>query len=80
MKRVAARQANQSFSRLLAEVAAGKEVVITRYGRPVAWLTPYGKTTLMRTRAAGARRLLAVLRKGYHLGGRTATRDEMHER
>ena len=80
MKRVAARQANQSFSRLLAEVAAGEEVVITRHGRPVARLTPYGETALTRTRAAGARRLLAMLRKGYHLGGRAATRDEMHER
>src|SRR5918998_2145795 len=37
---VTAREANQQFSRLLAEVASGRSFVITRRGVPVARLTP----------------------------------------
>ena len=37
---VSARTANQHFSRLLQEVAAGKSFVITHRGRPVARLVP----------------------------------------
>jgi prevent-host-death family protein len=34
-------EAKTNFSRLLAEVQAGKEVVITKAGRPVAKLVPF---------------------------------------
>jgi prevent-host-death family protein len=37
---ITAREANQQFSRLLAEVAAGRSFVITRHGVPVARLSP----------------------------------------
>lgn len=37
---ITAREANRNFSRLLAEVAAGKSFVITRHGVPVARLAP----------------------------------------
>ena len=37
---ITAREANQNFSRLLREVAGGKEYVITRSGTPVATLAP----------------------------------------
>ncbi len=37
---VTARAADQRFSRLLREVAAGKSLVITHRGRSVAWLVP----------------------------------------
>ncbi len=37
---VTARAANQHLSRLLREVVAGKSFIITRRGRPVAWLVP----------------------------------------
>lgn len=37
---ITAREANQNFSRILAEVAAGSSFVITRHGVPVARLTP----------------------------------------
>lgn len=37
---VAARDANQRFSRLLGDVEAGGEVLITKRGQPVAWLVP----------------------------------------
>src|SRR5690349_12395733 len=37
---ITAREANQQFSRLLAEVVAGRSFVITRHGVPVARLVP----------------------------------------
>jgi prevent-host-death family protein len=41
VKNVSAREANQSFSRVLGEAEAGEEIVITRHGKPVAVLRPY---------------------------------------
>lgn len=40
MRRVSSTEARRDWSKLLAAVEAGKEVVITRYGRPVARLAP----------------------------------------
>ena len=43
-------EAKTNFSRLIVEVQAGREVVITRSGRPVARLVPYvGEATTRRT-------------------------------
>lgn len=53
---VTAREANQNFSRILAEVAAGKSFVITRHGVPVARLAP-------EPTADGKRRLTPVQEK-----------------
>jgi prevent-host-death family protein len=80
MKTVSAREANQQFSRLLGEVAAGEEVVITRRGEPVATLTPYRGRPMTPERKATIERMMAHAREGVHLGGIRATRDEMHER
>ena len=80
MKSVSAREANQHFSRLLGEVAAGEEVVITRRGRPVATLAPYRGRPMTAEREAAIERLMIRLRRGAHLGGIRVTRDEMHER
>jgi len=79
MKFVGAREANQKFSKLLAEVEAGRIVTVTRRGRPVARLVPVSdRTDPDRARA------LALLRESFtrrsRLGGRGFTRDEMHER
>ena len=41
-------QAETYFTRLLAEVARGKEVVISRAGTPIARLTPYTTSGLRR--------------------------------
>ena len=41
MRAVSAREANQSFSRILHEAEGGESVVITRRGKPVAVLAPY---------------------------------------
>jgi prevent-host-death family protein len=40
VRRVSVTEARRSWSRLLAEVEAGEEVAITRYGRVVARLAP----------------------------------------
>jgi prevent-host-death family protein len=80
MKKIAAREANQGFSKLLAEVAKGQEVVITRRGKPVARLVPVADYAAARKRKAAIKRLLARLERGVPLGGLRATRDEMHER
>ena len=77
---VSAREANQQFSRLLGEVARGEEIVITRRGQPVASLAPYRGPPVTPARRAAIERLMALGRKGFHLGGVRATRDEMHER
>ena len=42
MRRVSVTEARREWSRLLAAVEAGESVVITRYGKPVAHLTPPG--------------------------------------
>jgi prevent-host-death family protein len=40
MKTISAREANQNFSRILAEVEAGETVLIAKHGRTVAELRP----------------------------------------
>jgi prevent-host-death family protein len=80
VKTVSAREANQHFSRLLGEVASGEEVVITRRGRPVATLAPYRGRPMTPEREAAIERMVAMMKKGFRLGGLRATRDEMHER
>lgn len=80
MKRVSAREANQRFSRLLSQVTAGEEVVITKRGQPVARLVPYVGENASSERTAALDHLLAMLRRGFPLGNIRATRDEMHER
>lgn len=80
MKTVSARAANQGFSKLLAEVAKGKEVVITRHGKPVARLVPVQDEAAAKKREAAIRRMIKMMERGFPLGGRRFTRDEMHER
>ena len=80
MRTVTAREANQSFSKLLRDVAAGEEVVITLRGKPVARLEPVGQPIESPEREAVIRRMVERMRRGIPLGGRPFTRDEMHER
>ena len=83
MRTVTAREANQSFSKLLADVEAGETVVITKHGQQVAELKPIGPP--VEDEAARAVRLRAFveeLRVGIPFEGEGPpyTRDEMHER
>ncbi|HUJ47736.1 MAG TPA: type II toxin-antitoxin system prevent-host-death family antitoxin [Rhizomicrobium sp.] len=87
MTSVGAREANRSFSKILREAESGKSVTITRNGRPVARLEP---VTLQRpidlrpkskkAREKAHKELMELLEKGFDLGGKGFTRDEMHER
>jgi len=77
VKSVSAREANQHFSRLLSEVAAGEEVVITRRGRPVATLSRY-RRPMTSERGAAIERLMARLNKGVRLGGVKVNREEIY--
>jgi prevent-host-death family protein len=83
MTSVGAREANRSFSKILKEAENGKTVIITRNGKPVARLVPVRagvESVSEEERRAAKARLMALLDKGFHLGGRGFTRDEMHER
>jgi len=59
MKKATARDANQRFSKLLAEVAGGREIVITRHGKPVARLVPESAQHQSAERTAAIKRLRA---------------------
>ena len=80
MKTVPAREANQAFSRLLREAAAGEEIVITRWGEPVAKLVAVNSDILDKRRKRAAERLIRRLKKGVNLGGLRVSRDELYDR
>jgi prevent-host-death family protein len=80
MKTISARDANQKFSKLLNEVAAGQEVVITRRGEPVARLSPVTRKPMTRERARAIKRMVAMMNRGVNLGGLTFKRDELYDR
>lgn len=76
MSTVGAFEAKTHFSSLLAKVAAGEEVTITKHGRPVARLV--GPPQSEQARARDAVAALRALRKTTTLGGLSwkALRDE----
>lgn len=79
MKTVSSRDANQHFAKILAEAVAGREVVITRYGEPVARLVPFRSAARMRKRQAAIKKLKAMS-WDLDYANNKMTRDEMHER
>jgi prevent-host-death family protein len=79
---VSAREANQQFSRILREVEAGAEVVVTRRGQPVARIVPAqrpGERQLTPEQEAAHARSMERLRKGWDLGGGKFDRDELYD-
>lgn len=84
MRSVSARQANQQFSRWLAEAETGEEVVITRRGKPVATLAPYRPPAMTPERMAAVELAIAMMKRGLSIAPDAPrppfTRDEMHER
>jgi len=79
VKTVSAREANQSFSKLLAAAEAGEAVAITKRGHVVARLVPAGHPVDAKDRAAALAAFKAVLDRKMDIGG-PFTRGEMHER
>ena len=79
---VSIREANQNFSKFIQATEEGSEIIITRRGTPVACLIPYSThlREISKKKAAARQRTLARMKKGYHLGGKRLTRDELHER
>ncbi len=80
MKTVSARDANQKFSKLLAEVAGGREVVITRRGVAVARLVPVTARPKSGERERAVKRMIAMMKKGVDLGGLRFKRDDLYDR
>lgn len=80
MKYVTARDANQQFSKLLAEVAGGRVILITRHGKPVARLVPVSARPESAERASAIKRLRARMKRGLSLGGGKFNRDVLSNR
>ncbi len=79
---VSAREANQQFSRILRDVEAGAEIVVTRRGRPVARIVPAqpsGQRRLTPEQEAALERTRQRLEKGWDLGGEKFDRDELYD-
>jgi prevent-host-death family protein len=79
MRPVTAREANQSFSRIMKEAEQRECVVITRRGKPAAILAPYGAEE-SQERERAIEQIVALMREGLPIGGRRFSRDEIHER
>jgi antitoxin (DNA-binding transcriptional repressor) of toxin-antitoxin stability system len=79
MKTISAREANQFFSKLLAEAEAGEEIVITRRGRPVATLRAHDPARDDPEREAAVQRMITMMRNGMALDSHRVRRDEIYE-
>jgi prevent-host-death family protein len=80
MRTVSARDANQKFSKPLAEAEKGREIVITRRGVPVARLVPVAPKLTLKERERAIKRMIAMMEKGFDLGGLRFKRDELYDR
>jgi prevent-host-death family protein len=79
---VSAREANQQFARILRDVEAGAEILVTRRGQPVARIVPAhppGEHRLTPEQEAAHARSMARLRKGWDLGGGKFNRDQLYD-
>ena len=79
---VSAREANQQFSRILRDVEAGAEILVTRRGQPVARIVPAqppGERQLTPEQEAALERTRRRLEKGWDLGGGKFNRDELYD-
>ncbi|MFN3233657.1 MAG: type II toxin-antitoxin system Phd/YefM family antitoxin [Alphaproteobacteria bacterium] len=80
-KTVSLREANQQFSRLIAEVEDGTPVTLTRHGKPVARLVPYsGDHRDDPEWRKSHREMTALLEAGAPLGGLRVSRDDLYDR
>ncbi len=78
MKTITAREANQHFSRLLREAAAGETVIVTSRGRPVAQVTGVGTVTDERVESR-KQEFIASLRENGATPIAPWSRDELYD-
>ena len=72
----------RKFSRILRDVEAGAEVLVTRRGRPVARIVPaqrFRERQLTPEQEAALERTRRRLEKGWDLGGGKFNRDELYD-
>ena len=76
------RDANQGFARIVREVEAGGDYLITRNGAPVARLLPValGDRALSPAQTAALARTRARMDAGWKLAAGRLDRDALHER
>ena len=82
MKSVSAREANHGFSELLSQVEQGKEILITRHGKPVAIMSPYRAPSMTKERKRSIDQAVALMEIGLPWGSdfKIPPREEMHDR
>ena len=78
-QQISLRQANQSFSRYIAEVERGQEFVVTRRGRPVALLSPAPRRAAGRVSAQRKAALVRLFASARPLGIRKWRRAELYD-
>lgn len=84
MKMLSVEEAKDQLGALIEAAKRGEEIVLTENGTPVARLsateTDSDAIAEEERRRQAGERLLGKLRKGYDLGGRDWTRDDLHDR
>ncbi|BAI72810.1 hypothetical protein AZL_021720 [Azospirillum sp. B510] len=80
MKMLSVEEAKDQLGALIEAAKRGEEIVLTENGTPVARLSATEAVSDQERRRLAGERLLKKLRKGYDLGGRDWTRDDLHER
>lgn len=82
VREVTIRDANQGFAKLIREVEAGQEVVITRRGRPVARIEPFrsGRRVLTAEQEAALEEAERIIDQGWDLKSGPLDRNQLHER
>ncbi len=78
-QRVSLREVNQRLTRYVKAAEAGERIIITRRGKPVALLSQLPRQEMPMDTARKAA-LARILGQSHHLGGKAASRDELHER
>jgi prevent-host-death family protein len=80
-KTISLRDANQQFAEIVRQVESGQSYIVTRRGQPVARIEPVSKKRqLTPAQEAAWRRLKRAMEKGFALGGKAPSRDELHDR
>lgn len=80
-QQISMREANQHLSRYVQWVEEGREVILTRRGKPVARLVPVEQEKrLSDGQVEALERTRRRMKKGYDLGGAFPDRDELHAR